>query len=372
MIPTVVAFKVEPGAVTALGGLVLRQSQGAATYVKALEHNEASEIGDGIFDIIENQLRYLRYYAQENSRRALSLADTSSRALVRTAEFYLANDQAQAAKLDRTYPAAAATPKTADELPAGVASDGFTDVKDVSGYQGPGEVDLENDIKWPDLLERKLAQLGDLSSNAARLAKYVEGLVGWNPIEKVSQVIAGDWNAIYRESRVMADAAKGFEAITANVQRGRFAIQHRWEGNAAAGAENWLDEYARACAEHAAYCREAAEKVSQLAQAAYHRYHSLEMALGCLIDTLTELVLAKQLNSIGAHIDDAIDLVFGGGPLKKLIKTVKTLAGEITTYTDVLWALAHEFVGIVQLARSQGEVVAARWPCAPYDHPGVR
>lgn len=369
------SFKVDPAAVAGLGQLVQRQSQGIAGHLTALEHNAVSDQGDGFFELISNQLVYLRYYAHANTRQALSLAGNSALQLRDTAAFYVATDNSVEARLDGTYRPVTSVDRERSSLPCEVTQSGFGDVHDVSGYQPPTSVDLEQDLGWPVDLEARLDALGDLVSTGAKIGMLVETVTHWNPFERAALLVSGDWNAIHREGLIIADTGKAFDHIATNIDRGRFNIQSAWDGNAAAAAENWLDEYARACREHATYCREAAEKIRNLAEAVYHRAKSLETALGTLVDLVGELISLKKINSIratiAAAVDEALDFATGTGDFKDLLKAVKVWAGEATALTDLIFATAHEFSGIVAAAKGQGEVVAARWPCAPYDHPGV-
>jgi hypothetical protein len=367
------SFKVVPADVAALGELVLRQSQGIAGYLAALEHNAVDDQGDGFFGLISHQLVRLRYYAHSNTRQSLTLASSSSIELRKTAEFYVATDDAAEAQLDRTYAAMTSTDRVRSKLPCEVTQAGFGDVVDMSTrYVPPTSVDLEDDLAWPVDLENVLGLLGDAVSAGAKVGGFVKKFTGWDPFERAALIVSGDWNAIYLEARVLADTGKAYEAIASNVDHGRFNIQSSWDGNAAAAAENWLDDYARACREHARYCREAAEKITALAKAVYHRAKSLEMALNTLVDIVAELVRIKKLESIGEMFGKAFDLLRGNADLKDLLKALKEFAGRATALTDVIFATAHEFNGLVEAARGQGEVVAATWPCAPYDHPGVR
>jgi uncharacterized protein YukE len=365
------SFKVDPAAVAGLGQLVQRQSQGIAGYLTALEHNEVSDQGDGFFDLISKQLVYLRYYAQSNTRQALSLSGDSALALRDSAAFYVATDSATEARLDGTYRHVTSVDRERSSLPCEVTQSGFGDVHDVSGYRPPENVDLEQDLDWPVDLENRLSALGDLVSTGAKIGKFVETITHWDPFERAALLVSGDWNAIHREGRIIADTGTAFDHIAANIDRGRFNIQSAWDGNAAAAAENWLDDYARACREHARYCHEAAAKIRNLAEAVYHRAKSLETALGTLVDLVGELISLKKVDSIREAFGEALDFVTGTGDFKDLLKAMKTWAGEATALTDLIFATAHEFSGIVAAAKGQGEVVAASWPCAPYDHPGV-
>lgn len=371
------SFKVEPQAVALLGGLVQRQGVGIAAHLKALEHNQVDDIGQGVFQEITGHLATLRSYAQDNTRRALSLAGSSAVELTRAAEFYRTTDRGEADRLDKAYPTVPTYPRNveAGALPAGVASSSFTDVVETRYYNGPGETSLENEVirdKWPMGLEDKLAKWlepGDLGSVAATADKIAEKILGWSPLGRITEVYSGDWNGIYRESVVIADTGTAFDGITKNLQRGRYAIQDAWDGNAAAAAERWLDQFALGCAEHAKYCHDVAEKVSLLAEAAFHLYQTIGFLLETLIDAIVALLTAMKGKPVLKFIGTIADVATGGAA--KFIGSIIGIGNQIQSAVDQLWAIAHGFAAVVQLVRAEGDGVRAIWPWSHFDHPGA-
>ncbi|WP_436497114.1 hypothetical protein [Actinokineospora sp. HUAS TT18] len=371
-------FDVAPKAVALLGDLVQRQYAGIAAHLKALEHNQVDDLGQGLFLELSGHLDNLRFHAQGNTRRALTLAGSSAVELTRAAKFYSDTDRDEADRLDKTYPRVPTYPRdvAASELPPGVASSGFADVVETRYYNGPGETSLENEVirdKWPMGLEDKLAkwfEAGDLGSVAATADKIAERILGWSPLDRITEVYSGDWNAIYRESVVIADTGTAFDGITKNVQRGRYAIQHAWDGNAAAAAERWLDEFALGCAEHAKYCHDVARKVSLLAESAFHLYQTIGVLLETLIDAIVALLTAMKGKPVLKFIGTIADVATGGAA--KFIGSIIGVANEIQSAIDQLWALAHGFAAVVQAARAQGDGVHAIWPWSYFDHPAAR
>ncbi|MBB5802025.1 uncharacterized protein YukE [Saccharothrix ecbatanensis] len=370
-------IKAAPKAIELLGDLVQRQSVGIAAHIKALERNQVSDIGQGLFQEITGHLESLRFHAQDNTRRALSLAGSSAVELAGAARFYGATDLAEADRLDKTYPTVPTYPRNveAGELPAGVASSGFTDVVETRYYNGPGETSLEKEVlrdKWPMGLEDKLAQWlspGDLGSVAAMADKIAQKILGWSPLGRITEVYSGDWDAIYRESVVIADTGTAFDGIVKNLQRGRYAIQEFWDGNAAAAAAQWLDRFTLGCAEHAKYCHDVAKKVSLLAEAAFHLYQTIGFLLETLIDAIVALLTAMRGKPVLKFLGTIADVATGGQA--RFIGSIIGIANKIQSAVDQLWAIAHGFAAVVQTVRAEGDGVRAIWPWSHFDHPAA-
>lgn len=370
-------FKVEPKDVKLLGDLVQRQSVGIAAHIKALEHNEVDDIGQGLVQEITGHLKELRFHAQDNTRRALSLAGSSAIELTRTAEYYVTTDRDAAGRLDETYPSVPTYPRnvSAGELPAGVATGGFADVVETRYYNGPGETSLEEEVirdKWPMGIEDKLGKWlepADLGSVAASADKIAQKILGWSPLGRITEVYSGDWNGIYRESVVIADTGTAFDGIVKNLQRGRYGIQGSWDGNAAAAAEQWLDQFALGCAEHAKYCHDVAKKVSQLAESAFHLYQTIGFLLETMIDAIIALLTAMKGQAVFKFLGSIANVATGGAA--KFIGSIIGVGNQIQSAIDGLWALAHGFAGVVQLARAEGDGVTAIWPWSHFDHPAA-
>lgn len=373
------SFKVVPDAVQQLGGLVQRQYDGIAAHLKALEHNQVTDLGQGLFLDICNQLENLRAETHENTRRALTLAGSTAVELTKTAAFYRKTERAEAERMDGQYRAVPTYPREvkAGDLPDGVASTSFaTDVVETRYYDGPGETSLEKDVlrdKWPMSEEDKLGdllQLGDYGSVAAVADKVAKKILGWSPLDRITEVYSGDWNALYRESVVIADTGTAFAGIAKNVQRGRFAIQHSWNGNAADACDRWLDNFVLGCQEHATYCREVARQISLLAESAFHLFQTLKFLFEELIDAIVAMLTALKGQTIIKVVVAAADAALGG--MASFLGSIVGIANQIQGVIDLLWALAHGLAAAVQAFRAQGDAVRALWPWSYFDHPGVK
>lgn len=355
-----------------------RAGDAAGTFATALHDNATSSDGDGVYQLIEEPLARLRAVAQHNTELARDLGQASGEELRKSAVFYGKADAEQAGRLDRTY-----HPETADRrdewnLPNAIATKSFDDITDPDGdghytrkdYAGLFDKALRRD-QWAVDFEKQLNDLSGHTSFTATAGNLMKKICGRNLLEEVTMLISGDWLQIYRESIVFTDASKAFEVIRKNVDRGRFAIQDDWEGNAASYCENWLDAYSRSCTAHAKFLERAAREMERLAMAAYHRFSSLNSLIGTLLDELAGFVSAGGLiGKIGSFASRAIKGEIGAEDWNRL-KEYAALASGIAAIIDLFWVFAHEYAALLAVLAGQSEVTAATWPTLSYDHPAV-
>lgn len=371
-------FHVVPGSVAGLGGLVTRAGQAAGTFATALHDNATSSDGDGVYQLIEEPMARLRAAGQRNTGLARDLGIASGAELVKTAAFYGNVDRKEAGRLDRTY-----NPESSDRhdewnLPTAIATKSFADIADPDGdgcyaakdYAGLFEKALRRD-QWAVDFEKQLNDLSDKTSFAGTVGNLMKKICGRNLLEEVTMLISGDWMQLYRESVVFADASKAFVVIRKNVDRGRFAIQDDWEGNAASYAENWLDAYSRSCTAHADFLEDAAREMERLSMAVYHRFKSLNILIGTVIDALAEWASAASvLSGIGKFASRAIKGEIGSEDWDRLKEYAAMVTG-IVSVIDLFWVFAHEYAALLAVLAGQSEVTAATWPTLAYDHPAV-
>jgi len=371
-------FHVVPGSVAGLGGLVTRAGDAAGVFATALHDNATSSKGDGVYQLIEEPLARLRSVAQHNTELARDLGKTSGEELRKTAEFYGKLDEAQAGKLDRTYNHETSDRHDEWNLPTAIATKSFEDIADPDGdghytrkdYAGLFDQALRRD-QWAVDFEKQLSDLTSFTSFAATVGKVTKGLCGRNVIEEVAMLISGDWMQIYRESVVFTDTSKAFEIIRKNVDRGRFAIQDDWDGNAASYCENWLDAYSRSCTAHAKFLDRAAREMERLAMAAYHRFSSLNILISTLIDAVAEwIAMGGLLKKFRTLWKEAVDDGFSASDFKRL-GAIAAVVTNIVAIIDLFWVFAHEYAALLAVLAGQSEVTAATWPTLAYDHPAV-
>ncbi|MFI6095653.1 hypothetical protein ACIA8G_08880 [Lentzea sp. NPDC051213] len=363
-------FQVVPDSILSLALLVGRADKAADLFIGQFNHDLKS--GGGAFGLISEPLGKLREQALTNTTKARDLAHSSSLELFATYHWYRGKEQEVLADLDSKLPEVVAKYQDEYGLPDRIATESYDDVQDASDplgtgnlYRGPGSPDFDEALRrdqWPVDWENKLGEMGDKIAISGIARAIMNKLAGFDLLAKLGLLISGDWPGIYRESLVFTHTAKAFEHINLNIRRGRFAIQDEWEGNAAAGAKNWLEAYAKSCAAHSEFLEDVARKTERLAKAAYHQFSVIDTVLDTLIDSLADAPVVLQLPLFGNLFDSAE----GAGDIFRAILAV---INELTGLIDLFWALAHEFSATMAVLMGQGSLVAGSWPSLAYDHP---
>lgn len=370
-------FKVDPPSVSALAKLMGRAGAAASIFAAANNGAGPSELGEGLLGMLAGPLDKWQALGLSNCQRASTLADQCDSALVEAAKFYVATDAAEEARLDSKYPAATSQRVGGATVTAPETAGGFTDWEDAwrdphnpeFPYTAPPEPRDNDGRGWDFDLDGEIDKLTGAASVAPYVRDLLKWLVGWDPFAAVTTLVAGDWKGLMRQGSVFEDTATAFGRIKTNVDRGRYAIQDRWDGNAAAALENWLAAYSQGCADHAKFCLEAGWKIKNFARSAFHAFQALNVAMDSLIDSVLEALL--KVKGMGAVVGGVVNVIRGEKPEKAFAAVVYSVL-PIADLLDQVRMLAHSIQSAAEMVAGNGEVAAAAWPGEPYRHPAVR
>jgi hypothetical protein len=375
------SFYVEPAAVAGLGALVTRNAGAAGKYATYNTGTGPNELGEGlIINLCAESLDRWQRLAEENTGKAADLLTGCGEQLAKAAKFYQATDLKQAERLDATYPPGGGNDKlTPGEVRAPDSTSDFSDWEDASrdprnpaleyaGPPWPTEAEAAG-TGWDIKLEEEVDRITGAVSLARHLRDLLAKIVGIDFVDLIITLISGKWDLFMYQGACMEDLNPGFTRIRENVDRGRFAVQDRWEGNAAGAAEVWLLNYSLAAGELATFGRDAGWKVKNFGRAAYHQFEALNIAVDYLIDTLFDAALKTAAGPVGA----GISILRGENPLEAFASVISA-ATQVSTILDAIRALAHEFQSVAELVAGNGEIAANSWPANPggYQHPAVR
>lgn len=375
------SFYVQPSAVDGLSTLVTRNAGGAQLFASYNNGSGPNELGEGLLiNLCAQSLDRWQQLAEDNSRRGADLLAGCGEQLRQAAVFYEKTDRELAGKLDNTYPpGGGAAPLEPGQVRAPDSASDFTDWENPSSnprdpgreYQGPPQP-TEADAAgsgWDIDLEGEVDRVTGAVSLARQIRDLLKAILGFDLVDVVVTLITGNWEMLLYQAMCVEDLDPGFTRIRENLDRGRFAVQDRWDGNAAGAAEVWLLNYGLAADELATFGREAGWKMKNFAHAAYHQFQALNIAIDFLIDTLLDVALAAG----GGLIGGAISILRGENPIEA-VGSVVSAYSQVSTILDGLRFLGHEFVSIAELVAGNGEIVARSWPSNPggYHHPEAR
>lgn len=392
-------FVADPEGIELLAQLMDRQGCAASIYHDQLNRPDVTVSGreEGLLGIVFPVVdRWLRL-ARDNTTTAERLASGARDEFDRAARSYAHTDAGTAAALDQTYPRAHAAQLSLSQTPDPDKARRLQDEEDASAdprhpdrtYGGPPELDDEDPAKtlladenWPTGLEQRVKDVLGVGGLLGTFAGIVENVTGVDIVEKVNSLLGGDWRQLYREAVLFEDAGHAFRAVRANVLNGRVGVEQYWRGNAAGGAENWLDTYAAASGQHAAFLTEAGKRIFDWAQASYHLMENLRDGLGLVLDIVLAIVSEGSSEEVAAAIEmfeatiGDVGTIVGlakGDVSQTLIGLIASLCKQIQTVSDIvtaLLALAHEFEAGREIVAMTAPVGAYAWPQDPYRYPG--
>lgn len=357
-------FKADSAAINGLSRLMGRASDGAEQFTPYLDG--PNELGDGLLSSLTSQLDALQDIGRGNTVKAGDLAKDCAGVLRKVAVFYREIDDEAAARFDRAYPEARSGRVGAEEGWNLDDVNAFEDFVSVPDYYGPTDVKSAPD-DWPFAIDKEVAEIAGKTSVVRHVRDFMLWLTGIDPFEEIVRCVSGEWTLLLQQAMAFDDTGRGFDIIQENVKRGRYAIQDRWEGNAAAAAENWLAEYWQACVDHAEFMKEASWKIKNFAKSSYHSYVRLNIQVDFLLDTVLDAMTRFAAGPVGGTV---ISIIRGDNPFEAVASVAMAL-GQISTILDVLRTLVNEMQSTAELIAANGEVIARAWPVEPYAHPGV-
>lgn len=372
------SFYVEPGAVSGLALLVLRNAEGMYGHHELICRSAPNDWSEGILlNLIAPKLDEMQEQAKRDTGRAEMLLATCGAELEAGANYYAdANNKAKLAIEDAKYPYEGIE---ARQLERGdVADPGgavrFDDAEPLDRDPrhpdrsvGPGPYPMpeptEQDAAgegWNLRLEEVVSRLTSAASMAGHVRGVLVQLLGVDPFTEVMRFVSGDWNPVMRNGMAIQNLGQVGTWLATNVERGLYAVQDRWNGNAADAAAAWLQQYTSAARGLALWGAQAGFSLQNFASTAYHAFEAMDGYLNLIIDILIDVV-AKIPVSVGGAIS-----ILNAKSLTEVMDAIASMMlawTELSTIIDSLIARAHEFIGIPS-NHSDGSrpVTSAPWP----------
>ncbi|MEU7528776.1 hypothetical protein AB0A74_23800 [Saccharothrix sp. NPDC042600] len=367
-------FFVDPPSVAGLGRLVTRNGEAVGRFVQELEHRRPDGYQEGLLGLLNEPLNEVQRVGEANTRHAAHLARTSGAEITALAAHYVRTDLAKARDLDAVHPGPTPTRlAAADVVTPDAGFDGGRDpaadpANPARPYPGVPPHPDEKAVAegWNVDFEKGVDELLARCSVAQHVRDLMRALTGRDVFEELTRLVGGDWSNLYRQGQAFEDTAYACTIVVENVDRGRYLVQDKWDGNAANAAESWLAEYAAACRGHVEFMTGVSGRIKKFASAAYHAVAALTILVDTLLDALVDLLTRNA----GAFIGGAISVLRGQNPLHGVVSVLFAVS-KISSAIDALRAAAHVAVSGLQVLVANGEVVAKQWPCTPYDRKEV-
>jgi len=293
--------------------------------------------------------------------RASGVLLSSKSGLNSAASYYRWTDTTAAARMDRSLPAprsaAHGTPleQACADDPCGPS---FNDRFDPSDRL-TGSMDVE--------YSHPLGFMDNLSVSHWALVGF-DAVFGFNPLERITSEVVGDWQAVAQSGVAFGHAAQAVHDIGYNLQGGAIALRGGWEG---AAAEQAYAHFSRTASSLAELQDPFAEMSAELGEIAHGVWSSCEALSGIVKMLLDKAIIAGISAAAGtATATSGIGPVIGYGVAALQVVDMLRLWGQATKMISNLYTAVQGALGVIesQIAR----IDAVSLPnAASYHHPFV-
>jgi hypothetical protein len=146
--------------------------------------------------------------------------------------------------------------------------------------------------------------LPSISVPPVRIA--LERILGENAVEKISELVTGDWLAVEKVARALHWHGQVQQDLHDNLMRGLFAMQGMWTGGAASQMQDSMQRLVRdGITSHARFLREARDRITKYAEATYYTFRVVQEFIDIAIDHLEPSVIAR-------YVKEGMDLLSSG------------------------------------------------------------
>lgn len=294
--------------------------------------------------------------------------------LARSGDHYRAVDRSTEANLDATYPG---SPRPRIDEPGPVPTT-------VPGKQGPYEAHAGDDIAHPlsfltdpgtptefsDPMEL-FNTMGDYLSPTWWMNQVLNDTIGFNPMEKVNQLLIGDWQGFARCAMAWEQLGQASGAIGDNVENGLRWLAADWQGRAADAAVHYFDYLGKSLVSHRDVFHVLHDKYVEIARDVWLASKTLADAIKAIMDAvvMVGLALLAAYGLSWTGVGSGASWGVAAWQCSRILELWSGASGVISTTQTAITG----FVGF--LTSPDGitlkEITPVKVPVVDYDHPGV-
>ncbi|WP_410871710.1 hypothetical protein [Nocardia sp. A7] len=202
---------------------------------------------------------------------------------------------------------------------------------------------------------------------------WCKNVLGEDPVEWLSQKIAGDWEALQKAGKAVENLSAYSSSFAEEVRNAAASVDPSWDGNAAASAQTYFSGLSTAIASQTEFLNGIADEIKNFANSAYYGAKSIGDGVQSVLDlgamAVIEWAAAKLAAATGVGIVATAALVAAA--------TLTTLA-VIAEFNLLVQALS----GIYVVLESSAAIIYAgianlqtgdlpTLPQSSYDHLGA-
>ncbi|WP_203835062.1 WXG100 family type VII secretion target [Winogradskya humida] len=297
------------------------------------------------------------------SQKASEILADSRQGLIEAASYYRSTDAAAAARLDATLLSPCDVIPTAleNQWAANPCAPSFSDSREPSGRLKPVD-----DVEY----SHPLGLLDNISVSHWAL-KGFDFVLGFNPLEKISDYFLGDWQAFAKAGKAISNAADALDDLGYNVQGGAISLQSSWQGEAATSAYTHFTGLASGVEDLVDPMREIAKQCDTISRGVWN---SCESATGFVKGMLDAAIIAGISSAAGTiTVETGIGAIVGYGIAAIEVTRILDMWAEATKVMTTVYGLVQAGAGLIeaQVSRLQGADLPELSGYGGYHHPLV-
>ncbi|HEY0450403.1 type VII secretion target [Actinophytocola sp.] len=355
-------FSVQPPALRELAGLLDRAQEDVRAGRKYLQEGVSKISGEGVINRITDShdavVHTLDTWLGEVADGALAATST---AVTDAAGYYERTDQASAAQLDATYPAAELTDAREHtdyvpiEPPEGTGRFGdvvepqehLTDVKDYSR-------ELDGTPNWWDAFS-PMVHIG----NAIESVTWLAAQLGWiaHPIDPQAEIVkpwVGDWAGVRAAADVFESLGQLSRRVAININWASQSTEDVWKGHAGEGCALYLMNLGRPLNDAWRPLDELSKQYKTASEEMVTLRDAVVNVLNQIGDAAIEAAVAAGIGGGAASTGVGAPIAIGAGlfaawKIKRVVDGVSEifgLIGQLDTALSVVKAAQTDFGGL--------------------------
>ncbi|MBF9131350.1 hypothetical protein I0C86_20630 [Plantactinospora sp. S1510] len=298
------------------------------------------------------------------TNRVSEVLEASETGLKSAARYYRTSDAASAARMDGSL-TASRPPTRESRLDRQWATDpcppSFTDSRDPNGRLTPvADVEYSHPLAFMDNIS--------ISNWALKAFKEV---LGFNPLERVMEHFAGDWQSIARGGVALGRAGEAMQDLGYNIQGGAIALRDDWSGRASDMAFTHFTRLAHGAADLHDPLKEMSKRFDEIAHGVWSTCESLNGIIKSIVDAAIVAGIAAAAGTVTA--ETGIGAVVGYGVAAVEVANILRLWAEATKAIQALYGLVQIAVGVIeaQITRLRDVTIPNMSGYTSYRHPMV-
>ncbi|MBE1489026.1 hypothetical protein [Plantactinospora soyae] len=296
--------------------------------------------------------------------RVSEVLGASETGLMSAARYYRTADSASAARMDGSL-TAGRPPARDSRLDQQWAADpcppSFTDSRDPNGRLIPvADVEYSHPLGFMD----------NLSISSWALKGFQE-VLGFNPLERVLEHFAGDWQSIARGGVALGRAGEAMQDLGYNVQGGAIALRDDWTGRAADMAFTHFTRLAHGAADMHDPLKEMAKRFGEIAHGVWSTCEAVSGIIKSMIDAAIVAGIAAAAGTVTAV--SGVGAVVGYGVAAVEVANILHMWAQATKAIQALYGLVQGAVGMIeaQVTRLRDVTIQNMSGYTSYRHPMV-